>query len=357
MPYTFNQKIRSLKPYDPVEGSYAIRLDANESFLPILPEERALIAGAVAGVNPRRYPDPAAAKLCRAFAACYGVDPAHVTAWNGGDECLHVLADAFLMKGDKLLCFAQDFSMYSFYGHLVEGEAIQLSKRDDFSIDVSVVLEALELHRPAVFVFSNPCNPTSLVLERERVREIIRAAEKQNTLVVLDEAYMDFSNQSLLDEVHEHENLIILRTSSKAAGMAGLRLGFSVAEPLLTNVLRAAKSPYNVGVLTQAVGEAIYGDPARFCAGVESLRASVRALAQGLRALEDRYSARLRVIGGEANFVFVAIPEALAVFEYLKSKSIIVRCFYGRALRITAGSGEENAALLLSLENYLEGKV
>ncbi|MDR1464084.1 MAG: aminotransferase class I/II-fold pyridoxal phosphate-dependent enzyme [Oscillospiraceae bacterium] len=353
MSFSLNEKIRKLTPYDPIAGDYPIRLDANESFLPIGAAERAALVRAAEEANLRRYPDPAAQRLCQAAAAYYDCDPAQLVAWNGTDEALLLLSGAFLGRGTALLCYAQDFSMYHFYAYLSGADCIKLSKREDFSIDPDAAVAALREYRPALFLFSNPCNPTSLILPKDDVRRLVRAAEDPGTLVALDEAYMDFADASLLDEVADYDNLVILRTCSKAPGLAGLRLGFSVANETLTQTLRAVKSPYNVGALTQAVGEAMFRDPARLRTGIADIRRSKDALAAGLRRLADQMPARLRVIGSEANFVFLTLPDTPAAFEFLKRRGIIVRAFYGSALRITAGTDAENAAVLSYLEQYL----
>jgi len=347
MPFTLNEKIKNLTPYDPIEGDYPIRLDANESFLPIGGEEREAIARAARGVDLRRYPDHGAVKLCQAAGAWYWVKPGLLTAWNGTDEAILLLCSAFLGKGETLLCFALDFSMYHFNAHLSGARCVKLPKRADFTIDVDAVTEALQEHRPAMLLFSNPCNPTSLVLAREGALRIVEAARETGTLAVVDEAYMDFSDQSLLDDIEEYDNLVVLRTCSKAPGLAGLRLGFSAANETLTRALRAVKSPYNVGALTQAVGTALLCQPLRLQEGVQEIRRRTDELSQALRGLG------LPVVGDAANFIFVA--GAAGAFEYLRERGIIVRRF-GEHLRITAGAAEENAALVTNLKEWLTEK-
>ena len=246
--YQLNEKIKDLKPYDPIQGSYRVRLDANESFLPL---PQALVEEAKAAVERtafNRYPDPAARELCQAFAACYGVKPEQVVAGNGSDELITVLFEAFLEKGDAFATVEPDFSMYAFNGHLHEARHVAIPKGKDLRLDVEAVAAACQREQVKLLIFSNPCNPTSLVCGREEMRKLI--ASLPDTLVVLDEAYMDFSDQSLLGEVEDHPNLLVLRTCSKAFGMAALRLGFAVCGKTLAGALRAVKSPYNVNSLS-----------------------------------------------------------------------------------------------------------
>ena len=344
MPFELNEKIRNLKPYDPIVGTYLIRLDANESFLPIGEEERGAIVRAAQETDLRRYPDHEAVKLCQAAGAWYWVKPSLLTAWNGTDEAILLLCSAFLGKGETLLSFDLDFSMYHFNAYLSGAACVKLPKRDDFSIDADLVVAALQEHRPAMLLFSNPCNPTSLVLPREDTLRIVEAARETGTLAVVDEAYMDFSDQSLLDDIERFDNLVILRTCSKAPGLAGLRLGFTAANETITRALRAVKSPYNVGALTQAVGTALLCQPLRLQEGVQEIRRRTDELSAALKGLG------LPVMGDAANFVFVR--DAAGAFEVLKARGIIVRKF-GAHLRITAGSEEENGALISNLEQWL----
>jgi len=346
MPFELNEKIMNLTPYDPIVGQYPIRLDANESFLPIDQEEREAIVKAAQEVDLRRYPDHEAVKLCQAAGAWYGVKPRLLTAWNGTDEAILLLCSAFLGRGETLLSFALDFSMYHFNAYLSGADCIKLSKNEDFSIDVDALIAALYEHRPAMLLFSNPCNPTSLVLARDDVLRIVTAAQETGTLAVIDEAYMDFCGQSLLDDIENHDNLVILRTCSKAPGLAGLRLGFTAANETITRALRAVKSPYNVGALTQAVGTALLCQPLRLQEGVREIRRRTDELSAALKALG------LPVVGDAANFVFVR--GAAGAFEFLKERGIIVRKF-GEHLRITAGSAEENAALVEALKGWRNG--
>jgi len=345
MPFELNEKLKKLVPYDPIVGQYPIRLDANESFLPIGDEEREAIVRAARETDLRRYPDHEAAKLCQAAGAWYWVKPGLLTAWNGTDEALMLLCSAFLGKGETLLSFALDFSMYHFYAYVSGAQCVKLPKRDDFTIDVELVAAALQEHKPAMLLFSNPCNPTSLLLAREETLRIVEAARETGTLAVVDEAYMDFSDQSLLDDIENYDNLVILRTCSKAQGLAGLRLGFSAANETINRALRAVKSPYNVGALTQAVGMALLCQPLRLQEGIQDIRRRKDELSAALKDLG------LPVMGDAANFISVA--NAAGAFEYLKERGIIVRKF-GEHLRVTAGSEEENGALVEALKGWRE---
>lgn len=156
MPYTLNDKLKDLKPYDPISGDYSIRLDANESFLELPIELLEKAQYAMADIAFNRYPDPNATELCESFGAYYGIDPALVTAGNGSDEWLFIIASSFLMRGDKILTVEPDFSMYRFYGFLAEAESVVYQKKEDLTIDVDALIAAVNESGAKVVLFPTP---------------------------------------------------------------------------------------------------------------------------------------------------------------------------------------------------------
>ncbi|HIU36398.1 MAG TPA: histidinol-phosphate transaminase [Candidatus Fimenecus excrementigallinarum] len=350
--FELNEKIRNLKPYDPVTGSYQIRLDANESFVTPSQALREQMDEALCHLHFNRYPDPYAVELRQAFADLYGVPRDCVMAGNGSDEVITVVMNAFLQKGDTVVTLAPDFSMYGFYASLVECKTVAVPKNADCTVDADRVIETVRREKARMLVFSNPCNPTSLVLARETVRKIVSSV---SALVVLDEAYMDFSDQSMLSEFAGYDNLLILKTCSKALGMAALRLGFAVGQQKLIDALQAAKSPYNVNALSQAVGTAVLLSPAYLASSVQRILESRDELYAGFCRLADAFpAAALEICEPAANFLYIRTPRAGAIFEALKAAGIIVRLFDG-ALRITAGRNYENEAVLRAAEDFLKG--
>lgn len=352
MPYTLAPKAEQLTPYDPIEGNYRVRLDANESFLLPTEEDREKIGEAAANVALNRYPDPLATKLCAAFARRYGIDPSLVTAGNGSDELISVIFSTFLQKGEKVLTLSPDFSMYRFYTSITENPCITLEKGEDFRIDVDRVLETIQKENIRLLIFSNPCNPTSVGLEAAEVRRLIQGTD---ALIVLDEAYMDFWDQTLIREAERYDNLILLRTCSKAVGLAALRVGFAVANPRLTGVLRAAKSPYNVNAVSQEMARILLENDHYAAVYPELILASRDMLLNGLKKLESE-GALQKVYDSCTNFAYVRVKGARWIFERLADNGIIVRCFGDDYLRITAGTQAENSELLAFLRFLLKNR-
>lgn len=346
--YQLNEKIRNLKPYDPISGEYAVRLDANESFFGLPEDLRQELAQIASELVLNRYPDPLSTEVCKAFADYYQVPVENVTAGNGSDELISIICNSFLEKGDAFLTLEPDFSMYRFYGVIAEGVPVTLQKPENLRIDVEEVIRVCREKDIKLLIFSNPCNPTSLGLGREEVRRLITSVD---ALVVLDEAYMDFWDQSLLPEFDQYDNLLILRTCSKAFGGAALRLGFAVGALPLTNALKAVKSRYNLNSFTQAAGAALLRRKEESKAALAEILLSKKELLDGVKTLAERFPGEMEVFESDTNFVFIRTGKYAEIFRYMLEKGIAIRKFAGY-LRITAGTREENRAVLDALQEF-----
>ena len=359
MVYRLNDKIKSLAPYEVDAKKYKIRLDANESFLPIHPDIRKDIISLTRKVAFNRYPDSLAVKCCKAFADYYGVDPALVTAGSGSDELISLILHGFFSHGDKVMITEPDFSMYEFNAHTAELEIIRYQKTEDYRIEPAALIKLAKEEGCRGLIFSNPCNPTSQGLKKMPLRALLK--ELPDMLIVVDEAYMDFWNrsQSLINETAEFDNLIVLRTASKAIGGAGIRLGFAVGQKKLTKALRALKSPYNVNSMSQAAGTAILKHQEILKDALMDILAARGFLAGALLKLEAEWKGtplEFHLIPEpKTNFVVLCFQDEdkhREIFEALKKKGILIRCFPD-FLRVTVGSFEENQIFLDELRAFV----
>ena len=342
--FQLNEKVKNLTPYEPISGTYEIRLDANESFLTFPVEIENEMVEALKNTALNRYPDPMATKLVKGFADYFNVDADCVTAGNGSDEIISVIMNAFLQKGDKILTLEPDFSMYRFYAEIAECESVKYQKDENLDVNIDDVITMANKENVRIVIFSNPCNPTSRIVTKDDVRKLINSVD---SLVVLDEAYMDFAgDESLLGEFKNYDNLIILKTCSKALGSAALRLGFAVANKTLTNVIRAVKSPYNVNSVSQAIGEVLFSHPDYIDDCIKTVVDSKKSLYNELIKIEKIYETH-------TNFVFMKVKNAKEVFNKMKDNSIIIRNM-GDYLRITAGTEYENEKMLETFKKVLE---
>ena len=355
MSYTLCEKVRELEPYEPITGKYRIRLDANESFYNMPDEIKAEIKDIVDAMDFNRYPDPTAKELIKAFAAYYELDPENITATNGSDEMLYLLASAMLCKNSKVVVTDPDFSMYGFYSFLSENEILTYKKNEALEINIDQLISFVNDNKADMLIFSNPCNPTGRGISAEDAKRLVKSVD---ALVVLDEAYMDFWDQSILKEAAAYDNLIVLKTASKAVGAASIRLGFAVADNRITKALRAVKSPYNVNSLSQSIGKCIFEKKELLNNRREEIKKNTKDLYNKIKKLTENYKLPFRVYEPCANFIFIGTEKAGDIFEYLLENGIAVRYFKAsEALRITTGSSEQNSEFLIYFEKYIIEKI
>ncbi len=348
--YELNSKLKKLEPYDPIEGDYKIRLDANESYFNFNDQLGNKIAEEIKKIPLNRYPDPMAKGAVKAFAELYNVPEKYVTAGNGSDELISIISSCFLETDDKILTLSPDFSMYAFYSSMYELKVETLPKESSLQINIPKVIDYCNNQNIKAVIFSNPCNPTSLGVKRE---DVIKLIKNVYCLVIIDEAYMDFWDQSILDEVENYDNLIILKTCSKAIGLAGIRMGFAVAGETITTALRSVKSPYNTDSISQAICKTILSEKELIKKCCAELVKSRIALHTEISALAKKYVKLEKIYDSVTNFVFIKTAYGKEIYEKLLEKSIAIR-FMGSYIRITAGTKEENEAVVKALDEILD---
>lgn len=342
-----SKKMEGKIPYEPNSGNFRLRLDANESPFPISPsvKEKFFSAfengGELSSLN--RYPDPSSTALRKAFAARYGVPYDCTVAGNGSDELISIIMTSLFDRGDTLAVASPDFSMYAFYAQLSENAVFYMEKNPDYTLDG--LLEFVKENKARAVIFSNPCNPTGQGFDREAV---INFVEKCPSLCIVDEAYMDFWDQSIIDLADKYENLIVLRTLSKAFGSAGIRVGVAVGHKSLINALSVARSPYNVNSMTQLLGTLVLE---------ESDSNKGQFLASQAQKLSDELSRIIpnaKTYPSVTNFVYLKSSSAKEIFNALLDDGIAIRYFAPDHLRITASTDEEQEILYESLKKIID---
>ncbi len=346
----FGETIDNLEEYIPFSYKPGmIRLDANESCLEISDELKQKVSEAVNSVNLNRYPDPYCKELRKSFASYYGISDENVVVGNGSDELISIIFSSLIPADAKCLTVAPDFSMYSFYATLYGRENRVFAKNTDLNVDVDLFIEEINNGGYDFVMFSNPCNPTGQALSRS---EILRVIKNVKAMVCVDEAYMDFwdESESVMKDVNDYENLFVLRTLSKAIGLASCRLGFVVANKSIISMFNKVKSPYNVNSVSQAIGRCILDNKSELKNAADTIKKQTVSLLNGIKKLNIKDAV---VYETKANFIFVQTPAARDIFNKLKEKNIIVRCFGNDRLRITAGTSSENKIVLGALEEVL----
>lgn len=329
-----------MKPYssarDEYSGSASVFLDANEN-----PFNDPL----------NRYPDPQQTLLKQRIAKLKGLSVANVFLGNGSDEGIDLLFRVLCEPGrDHVITVDPSYGMYAVCAEMNNVERRSVLLNSDFSLDPDAVLAAVDEDTRLIFLCS-PNNPTSNSLEREAMLKIIDGV---NCMVVVDEAYIDFSQgPGLLSLLKEKKNLVILQTLSKAWGLAGIRLGMLFAHPELLEYISRVKYPYNISGLS--IDAALRGLDAidQKDLWIEEILEQRSKMATELESLP--YVSR--VYASDANFLLIKVDDPSAVYEFLMNKGIIIRDrsavpLCEGCLRITVGTGEENRDLLSALKIF-----
>lgn len=332
--------IRQLVPYssarDDFSGSASVFMDANEN-----PHNPPL----------NRYPDPKQQELKKKIVSIKDQQPENLFLGNGSDEGIDLLIRVMCDPGkDQVITVDPTYGMYGVCASINDVARKSVLLREDFSLDAGAVLSAVNDRTKLIFLCS-PNNPTSNSLDRHAMLEIIDGAP---CLVVVDEAYVDFSTEpGLLSLVPEKRNLVVLQTLSKAWGLAGIRLGMVFAQPDLIRYLSAVKYPYNVNALSMEEAMDRLNSPETMSALVERILAGRARLSQKLGS----YSFVERVYSSDANFLLVKMQQPEKVYSHLMERGIIVRDrssvpLCEGCLRITVGTDKENSLLVDALSNY-----
>jgi len=326
------------------------KLDANESPYGPSPKVISAIVGDLRFLN--RYPaDPSG--LREKIAEYTRSRPDSILIGNGSDEILELLAKAFLNPGDEVVVSTPSFQMYEVFAKLAGADVRAVPMREGFRWDMEGLLSAAE--EAKMILLCSPNNPTGNALaEREA-----KAMAESDAIVVVDEAYVEFAERSLTGLAAEKQNLVFLRTFSKAFALAGLRVGYAVASPEAIQVLNRVKAPYNVNRLALAAASAALEDLDHMRRLVELTKAARKDLISRLQRLEG-----VRVYSSDANFLLLEVrqpsrlPESLVTA--LWKKGFAVRdCsrmpgLDGAYLRVTVGTRLENMRLVECLESILE---
>ena len=344
-------KQSALVPYTPGEqprGRTYIKLNTNES--PYPPSEKAIKAAAEAAKKLNLYSDPTCQSLTEAIANLYGVDPAQVICTNGSDEVLDFAFQAFCDDSTPAVFPDITYGFYPVFAarNHVPYETIPL--KDDFTIDVADYCGI-----DKTIFMANPNAPTGIALTVAEIEKIV--ASNPDTVVIIDEAYVDFGAESCVKLTEKYDNLLVTQTFSKSRSMAGARLGFGIGSSKLIadlHTIRYATNPYNVNSMTMAAGVGVLSDEAytqKNCASVMETRAYTA------EALLNR---GFDMTNSSANFLFVKHPalDGGKLYEKLKEMGILVRHFTAPRIsaynRITVGTKAEMDALLHAIDQILK---
>ncbi|MDB5319173.1 MAG: histidinol phosphate aminotransferase apoenzyme [Phycisphaerales bacterium] len=334
--------VRDMDGYTPGEqpgiGERVVKLNTNENPFPPSP----MVLRAIKEVEPemlRRYPNPNADVFRTAAAKVLGITPDMIIAGNGSDDILTIATRTFLSPGDLLAYPDPTYSLYSVLARLQDAKVAEVSWERDYSLPIDGFLAA----KPQAIYIANPNAPTGTFVSPLKIAELAKAFKG---LVLVDEAYVDFADDSCLALVKQHENLVISRTFSKAYSLAGLRIGYGIAQPKVIAEMMKVKDSYNVDAIAMCAAAAAIQD-----------QEYAREKWEQIKNERERVTSELTQLGWDvlpsrANFILAGAPDGRGREAYLglKAQGILVRYFDRPGLtdkiRITIGQSQENNALL-----------
>ena len=345
------QEVLALHAYHVPPSTDMVKLDAMENPYALPPQLRDEIARLTAGAAINRYPDASAHGLKEKIRAVTGLPQGmEVLLGNGSDEIIQLLALAVAKPGATLLGVEPSFVMYKMIAAFTGMNYVGVPLTENFALDLPSMLTAIQRHQPALVFLAYPNNPTGNLFDAEAIAQIIEAAPG---LVVVDEAYYAFADDSFIPRLGKYSNLLVMRTFSKL-GMAGLRLGFLAGRKAWLEQLEKLRLPYNVGVLTQLVAEKLLQHHDVLLQQAEQIKQDRTWLYERLVGTVD-----VRAYPSEANFILFHVAHATKVFEGLKQRGVLIKNMSAAhtaltdCLRVTVGTPEENERFVAALQESI----
>lgn len=350
------ENLRGLSPYGAPQIDVPIQLNVNENTHPLPTSVVDAIAQEVAkaATTLNRYPDREFTELRELLADYLGhnLDRENIWAANGSNEILQQILQAFGGPGRSLLSFVPTYSMYPLLASGTDTQFIAGTRAEDFTLSAESAAAQVRTHRPNVIFLCSPNNPTGTALGLDVIEAVYEAASETKAIVVVDEAYAEFSlanTKSALTLLDGRQRLIVSRTMSKAFGLAGARVGYLAAAPEVTDAIRLVRLPYHLSAVTQATAIAALKNIDLLLAQVEEIKTQ-----------RDRIVTRLTELGlkpsvSDSNFVFFGgLEDPHTIWQGLLDAGIIVRDNGIKGtLRVTAGTESETTAFLEHLATLL----
>lgn len=347
------KNLLDLEPYRAKDLTCNIMLNNNESpfDLPYSTKKR-LISKINNGNIFNHYPDPNANLLRQAIADYCNVGPDNILVAPGSDELIRMIVNTFVDKGEYTLCPTPSFDMYSIYTKMMGGKPISVKLSRDFSYDIDTFLSRGSKYKAKIAFICNPNNPTGTVTA---IKSIENLAKNFDGVVVIDEAYYEFYGKTMIDLIYQYDNVILLRTFSKAFGLAGLRIGYLIASKNLVDDVYLTKSPYNMSSFSQLVALELLKDLDIIKKRVNYIVKQRERLYKQLKNLKE-----VQVVPSKANFLLIKLNNnAKNVYKRLLQKGILVRNFpnhhpLANCLRVSIGAKEDNDVFLMTLISILD---
>ncbi len=321
-------EIQELKNYDVNQVECRIKLDANEGI------------DWMEGLN--RYPDDYCTILREMLATKLGVDNDELVFGNGSSELIEQVMRAYLDHDELVLSFSPTFAMYKIYTIINKGRYIDYPLENFQDLDVDGFIEFIHEQKPKIVLLCNPNNPTGSLIKEEDINKIVEACD---CMVILDEAYVEFAYENPPINIDKYKNLIILRTFSKAYSVAGIRLGYMIADKEIIGYINRVRSPYNVSTLSYKYGiKALENEKL-------AMKNTQLIVSERDRMETEMSNMGLKPVPSSANFIFFTGPDGLA--DSMLKDGVLIRAFGPEIYRITVSTPEENNEAIRAMRRFM----
>lgn len=337
------ESVKELQPYvvNPVVCS--VKLDANEGNKDLFKD---LVKELGDNFCLNIYPDDSYTDLKKAISDYIGCKTSNISVGNGSSELLDLCVKTFVDTNELILSLDPTFSMYSVYAKIANSRYIGAGEENDFAINVDDVIKAIKTNDPKLTIICNPNNPTGTVIKREDVLRIVKSTDN---IVIADEAYMEFCDESVVDEIENYENLIVVKTLSKAFSMAGIRTGYLLASEELVKTVEKVRPPYNLNSISAFLATKAVEQKDKMLAYVKELKKEREKVYNSLLDMG------VKVFPSGANFIFFNC-DVDDLENKLVKEDVLIRKFGGRLnnhYRVTIGSEKENNAFIEAIKKLV----
>ena len=338
------ESIRSLEPYVTNPTVCSVKLDANEGDKDLYLDLLKKLGESDLTLN--YYPDDSYSELKKEINNYVGYEPKNITVGNGSSELLDLCVKTFVDKDETILSLDPTFSMYSIYAQVFSAKYIGAKADEDFKVNVDSIIKDIKENNPKLIILCNPNNPTGSVLTKEEVRKIVKSTD---ALIALDEAYMEFGDESLIDEVMDYDNLLIVKTVSKAFSLAGIRMGYIVANEEIITSIEKVRAPYNLNSLSTYIATEALRQKERMFDYIKKIKGEREQIYKALVDLG------VKAYASGANFVFFK-SDIDDLQKKLVDKEVLIRKFSGKLdgyYRVSVGTKEQNEKFLEAFKEVM----
>ena len=326
-----------------IDPADVIRLNANENPYEPLKE----ITDALVGLPIHEYPDQDLVRIRQALAEYTGRPEEQIIAGSGGDEIIELLTKLFVAPGESMIDCPPTFGMYEFCARIAEAELIAVERRDDWEIDIDATTKAIDRTGAKILFIASPNNPTGNLTPNSDARAILDTG----IVLVVDETYFEFCGETSAGLLDEYENLVVIRSFSKWAGIAGLRVGYAIGSELIIDHLMTIKQPYNLNIAAESAALAALENKARLMARIDILTSERKRVESVIDEMQG-----ISYSPSRANYLLIKFDQHSGddVYEFLARQGIFARKFSGtrleNSIRVSVGTPSQNDLVIDALQ-------